>query len=294
MDKDKDEEMNSKLGQSVTKGMRRVYSCATCGGALRYGRNDGFFECKFCGTMQSVELDLLSPKFCLMNLYDAYEVNSLVELAQKKEQEDNVKALRDPMLLFFKERDNLEHNYMYKSYKSIVEGEAIILESEPLREKYQKEVNKHQKKYNAFSSIYRTNVVSSRMYMIMTVVATICIFIGFGFVGGEEPNTASVGAVFLASGILAVIVAIFYGISSNYFASISEIQKNGRDYDYKITKEMVDSKKSQLYKAKDNLFAVTERINRASESIAQAKEDIPRLEKKIMASEEDIEAIDAE
>lgn len=292
MDMDKDVEVNSELGQSVTKGMRRVYSCATCGGALRYGRNDGFFECKFCGTMQSVELDLLSPKFCLMNLYDAYEVNSLVELAQKKEQEDNVKALRDPMLLFFKERDNLEHNYMYKSYKSIVEGEAIILESEPLREKYQKEVNKHQKKYNAFSSIYRTNVVSTRMNMIMTVVATICIFIGLGFVGGEEPNTASVGAVFLASGILAVIVAIFYGISSNYFASISEIQKNGRDY--KITKEMVDSKKSQLYEAKDNLFAVTERINRASESIAKAKEDIPRLEKKIMASEEEIEAIDAE
>lgn len=289
---DKDEEMNSKLGQSVTKGMRRVYSCATCGGALRYGRNDGFFECKFCGTMQSVELDLLSPKFCLMNLYDAYEVNSLVELAQKKEQEDNVKALEDPMLLFFKEKDDLECNYIYKSYKSIVEGEAIILESEPLREEYQKEVNKHQKKYNAFASIYRTEVVSTRMKWIMTVVAVICILIGFGFAGGEEPNTASAGAVILAIGILAAIVAIYYEISSKYFPSISEIQKNGRDY--KITKEMVDSKKSQLYKAKDNLFAVTERINRASESIAKAKEDIPRIEEKIMASEEDIEAIDAE
>lgn len=289
---DKDGEMNSELGQSVTKGMRRVYSCATCGGALRYGRNDGFFECKFCGTMQSVELDLLSPKFCLMNLYDAYEVNSLVELAQKKEQEDNVKALGNPMLLFFKERDELEYNDMYKSYKSIVEGEAIILESEPLREEYQKEVNKHQKKYNALSSIYRTEVVSTRMKIIMTVVAVICILIGFGFAGGEEPNTASAGAVILAIGILAAIVAIYYEISSKYFPSISEIQKNGRDY--KITKEMVDSKKSQLYKAKDNLFAVTERINRASESIAKAKEDIPRIEEKIMASEEDIEAIDAE
>lgn len=292
MDKDKDVEVNSELGQSVTKGMRRVYSCATCGGALRYGRNDGFFECKFCGTMQSVELDLLSPKFCLMSLYDAYEVNSLVELAQKKEQEDNVKALEDPMLLFFKERDELECNDMYKSYKSIVEGEAIILESEPLREEYQKEVNKHQKKYNALSSIYRTEVVSIRMKRIMTVVAVICILIGFGFAGGEEPNTASAGAVILAIGILAAIVAIYYEISSKYFPSISEIQKNGRDY--KITKEMVDSKKSQLYKAKDNLFAVTERINRANESIAKAKEDIPRIEKKIMASEEDIEAIDAE